>query len=75
MKLLSQMTSDEIVREAIRWEETMLKFYQRILHEVAPDAQTVIVGLCSQQKERIQHLESLLEELEELRELTEAIAD
>ncbi|MDE3058831.1 MAG: hypothetical protein KGJ59_12830 [Bacteroidota bacterium] len=69
------MTSGEIVREAIRWEETMLKFYQRVSHEVSPDAQTVIHRLCSQQNERIQQLESLLEDLEELRELTDAIAD
>jgi rubrerythrin len=75
MKLLSQMTSDEIVREAIRWEETMLKFYQRVLHDVSSDAQVVVLQLCSQQKERIAQLETLLENLEELRELTDAIAD
>ena len=73
--MISTMTLDEILAEAIRRESAIIDFYRQGMHVTNPEARTVLAELVVQNHARILQLENLRFEIECLRELSIAMAD
>lgn len=74
-KLLTCLSVDEIVKEAIRREILALEFYKQALGCVGYDALSTFNQIVDQQEDRIDRLQRLSNELADLSELTGSIAD
>jgi len=72
---LDQLTIDELVEEAIRREQSLMRFYAMARKAVGHDARELLVQLQRQHTERIKRLELLLDEAHELRDLSVAMVD
>ncbi|HZY10319.1 MAG TPA: hypothetical protein VFF29_04120 [Bacteroidota bacterium] len=70
-----KISVEQIINEAIEREKALREYYRKAIDDVGPDARRLISCLHAQNNERIQRLESLLDEIRELRELTGSIAD
>lgn len=69
------ISQDEIIKEAIRQEKALMKFYNYMLEEVGPDVRPLMLSLCDQHTNNVLQLQKMLEEIEEFRNLSIAMAD